>query len=162
MGPPTFDVRCKQGGVDLAKAGVTAKQIVEGYRKQFPAVVRYWKLLQDASVAALRTTKPIAVGRTTFRFDRAHGVLRVYLPSGRYIAYRKPSIVRDQKFGTLQMCYWDPTGRPTKEEAIALRKAGKTIPKRGWWGCGRDPSFPGPPAQIRTGGITAYGSHLRC
>lgn len=45
MGPPTFDVRCKQGGVDLAKAGVTAKQIVDGYRMQFPAVVRYWRRL---------------------------------------------------------------------------------------------------------------------
>jgi DNA polymerase bacteriophage-type len=133
MGHPTFAVRCKQSGVDLAKAGVTAQQIVEGYRKQFPAVVRYWRRLQDASVAALRTAKPIAVGRVIFLYDQKREVLRVCLPSGRYIAYRKPSIVRDPKFGTLQMRYWDPTGRPLKEEAIVLRKAGKPIPKRGWW-----------------------------
>lgn len=133
MGPDTFAARCKQGGVDLAKAGVTAKQIVDAYRQQFPAVVRFWRKLQDASVAALRTERPVVVGRITFRFDRARDVLRVYLPSGRYIAYRAPRIVRDPKFDTLQMQYWDPTGRPSREEAEALRRAGKPVPKRGWW-----------------------------
>jgi DNA polymerase len=55
------------------------------WRRGNPAIVAFWKDLEDAVVAVLRGADPQYVGR--LMVDRPSGWVRVQLPSGRFLSY---------------------------------------------------------------------------
>ncbi len=91
--------------IDLAAAGVTAENIVEGYRNAYPAIAgravcengRTWRvggLWQDVEQAArnaLSNHADYTAGRCCFQ--TCDNALRVTLPSGRKLYYRNARLV---------------------------------------------------------------------
>jgi DNA polymerase len=100
MGQQTFAARCAARGLDLAAAGLTAEEVVEGYRDAHPAVAGtvvprngrrwreggLWRDVERAAREALQGKGERRAGRCAFH--REGGVLVVGLPSGRRLCYR--------------------------------------------------------------------------
>jgi len=80
---------------------VTAEKCIYGFRKKYFEIPLYWKALEDAVKNAVREHRCIYVkgivvdGRNT-------RVLRIKLPSGRYIHYFNPKLSKKLKFGKLR------------------------------------------------------------
>jgi DNA polymerase len=104
MGADTFGRRCAEQGIDLAAAGTSAEEVVEGYRDAYPAIagVRVadgghswrsgglWKDVEAAAREAIQTGGPRLAGRCCFERDGA--TLVILLPSGRRLSYRNARI----------------------------------------------------------------------
>jgi DNA polymerase len=100
-----------QGGADAARTRfaevddtITLVQIEEfkqGWRTRHPNVFRFWKGIERAALAAVRTLpEPIRYGRLTLRCELrgAEKFLFIELPSGRPLAYPFITLIRN-KFG---------------------------------------------------------------
>ncbi len=104
LGADAFAAVCKESGIDLALAGVTAEAVVEGYRDAHPAIagckivrgdwVRrkngLWNDVEHATSYAITQWRTYHAGKCDFSFDR--GTLVVRLPSGRRLSYRNARI----------------------------------------------------------------------
>lgn len=87
-----FGVTCDLQGVNLAAAGVTAKECVDSYRKGFPQIPKLWRSLQSACMSAVKN--PLTrykAGKCLFIYRSPF--LEVHLPSGRVLRYRDAQIV---------------------------------------------------------------------
>ena len=73
----------------------------------------------------------------------------------------KPFAIEDIR---LRLCFTAPSYRIFKALVIGwvLTTGTHTISQVILTSRGRNADYPAPPAQIRTGGITAYGSYLGC
>jgi DNA polymerase len=104
MSPPTFAERCAAKRVDLAAAGVTAEEVVEGYRDAYSAIagtrVDYgtfsrregglWQCVGGAAFSAVAHDVFGSAGRCVFY--REQDALIIRLPSGRQLRYRNARI----------------------------------------------------------------------
>jgi DNA polymerase bacteriophage-type len=70
-----------------------AEKAVKVFRDKFPEVVRLWHDLERAFYLAVEGI-PTSAGRCDFEMKA--GVLRILLPSGRYLHYFKPRVERTQ------------------------------------------------------------------
>ncbi len=89
MGAVKFLDTAKLHGITLDPK--LAKQVQEGWRKANPAIVGFWKALEDACRVAVTEHRTLAVGRhleVTGRPD----LLTIRLPSGRRLHYWRPRI----------------------------------------------------------------------
>jgi DNA polymerase len=68
-----------------------AERIIQAYRTKYKEVVNYWWDLERAGIAAVRGHGPQTIGRVTFEAT-GKSMLRVLLPSGRYLTYVKPEV----------------------------------------------------------------------
>lgn len=76
------------------KAGLAADIIKQRYRLANPAINKYWYIIENAAIEAVKTDKPVHVGKLIF-FTHGKGdfrFLHVKLPSGRPLAYHKPRL----------------------------------------------------------------------
>lgn len=64
---------------------------VKAYRRKYKEVPEYWKALEEASLGVIRGHGPQTVGQVTFDCI-GKSMMRVLLPSGRYLHYIKPEI----------------------------------------------------------------------
>ena len=102
MGAAKFLATCETFGVkcdaQLAERAVTV------YREQHPAIVKYWRRLNNKAMEAIR--KP-GMKQDEFIVENAAGRLYLFcrLPSGRRLAYPDPEITIDPNFGD-QVTYW--------------------------------------------------------
>lgn len=95
-----FAFYCKNAGIDLAAAGVTAEECIEAYRDACPNIAGVkqgewrrgglWRAYGDAALKAVRSGTPQDAGRCTFTM--VDNCLRVYLPSGRFLTYREARV----------------------------------------------------------------------
>jgi DNA polymerase len=106
MGAARFARYAADNGIDLAAAGVTAEDVVEGYRDAYPAIAGtkvssngrawrrggLWRDVEAAAIAAVTTGMPREAGRCLFR--READALVVRLPSGRRLYYRNARVER--------------------------------------------------------------------
>lgn len=95
MGFKKFVMTCEGYGMDVNQK--LGKLAVDTYRKKFIEVPMYWRKVESAAVTAIRTKKPIKYKNLIF-FVR-DGFLFIQLPSGRRLAYYKPSLKEVVKFG---------------------------------------------------------------
>jgi DNA polymerase len=92
MGHEKFALMCQVLGIDLSKAGVTAKECVKGYRTAYPEIVNGWSILNAAAIRVVKHPgEKIHVGRCTFYSTGDY--FRIVLPSGRVLQYRNPEII---------------------------------------------------------------------
>ena len=113
-GRPEYALRAKgkvaelalgfQGGVGALQAmgaeqqGLTVeemKDVVTRWREASPAIVRLWKQMETAALAAVEepgTIHSAGVGAGAVRFKKSAGFLWMGLPSGRTLAYAKPHL----------------------------------------------------------------------
>ena len=72
-----------------------AERIIQVYRTKYKEVVNYWWDLERAGIAAVRGHGPQKIGRVTFEAV-GKSMLRVLLPSGRYLTYIKPEVHEEE------------------------------------------------------------------
>jgi DNA polymerase len=95
MGAPKFAMTCKQFGMPVTDQ--LAKRAIGAYRKQHQLVPALWKNLERAAIEATRNPgKRYTVNKTSW-FVR-NEFLYCELPSGRRIAYFRPSIRSELKW----------------------------------------------------------------
>lgn len=105
QGGPNALTRMAAGmGINLAAANVEAQDVVDGWRKLHAPIVKYWRRLNDAFLAAVegRATR---VAPYDFVPSDSGRDIAVFLPSGRPVIYNQVGVSRD---GT-----W-PDGRPKR------------------------------------------------
>ena len=88
MGPDKFFATCVSYGIDVTPE--LADKAVKTYRRTNKQIVSFWYDLERAAIATLRHGRTHRCGPV--RFIRAREFLYCELPSGRRLAYYKPSI----------------------------------------------------------------------
>lgn len=95
-----FENMARLYGLNVPEA--EAKKIVKLWRDTNPDIVRYWKNVENAAIAAVeRPGCNFPAGRagclSLFRYDAPF--LKVKLPSGRVLYYPRPEVTKAFKFG---------------------------------------------------------------
>lgn len=80
-------------GIALSQA--QAAEAVATFRQAFPEVVQYWYALEEAAYCAVVKKQTVKIGPVVF--DCPKGVMRIRLPSGRFLHYLKPQY-RNKRF----------------------------------------------------------------
>jgi DNA polymerase len=84
--------------VDLAAAGITDKQIVDGWRAKHPKAVALWRGYNETAIRALeKPGRTYDYGRCEFRF--LNGSLEIILPSQRILTYHNARIIGSTRVG---------------------------------------------------------------
>lgn len=95
MGYKKFVETCAGYGMKVSEK--LGKKAVETYRGKFIEVPIYWRKVESAAVTAIQLRKPIKYRNLVFYVK--DGYLFIQLPSGRRLAYYKPSLKEVMKFG---------------------------------------------------------------
>ena len=90
------------GALDMGLNEDELPELVEMWRTSNPAIVRFWRTVQDAAMDAIKG-KPRRLPHG-ISFIREAGILFIGLPSGRRIAYVKPEI-GENRFGGKSITY---------------------------------------------------------
>jgi DNA polymerase len=123
MGPDKFVDYCATFGLVMPLCSddpdaVTAQKCINGFREKYKEIPVYWKALENACKEAVRYGKCIYVKGVVID-GRNPRVLKIKLPSGRYIHYFAPRLVKKKKFGkTMEcLCYtaYDSKGAQEKD-----------------------------------------------
>jgi len=80
-----------------------SQKYIYGFRDKYKEIPLYWKALENAVKEAVRYHKCIYVKGVVVD-GRNPRVLKIKLPSGRYIHYFNARLVKKQKFGKLMEC----------------------------------------------------------
>ena len=108
MGMDKFVDYCATFGITMKLTSddpdeVTAEKAVKGFREKYKEIPALWKALDDAVKSAVRFHNCVYV-RGLVVDGRNHRVLKIKLPSGRYIHYFNAKLVKKQKFGKIMEC----------------------------------------------------------
>jgi DNA polymerase len=104
MSARKFAEHARSSGVDLAASGITAEEVVEGYRDAYPAIAGrragdgdrvwreggLWRDVETLALAAIVLNESHQAGRC--QFSHAGGTLLIRLPSGRLLRYRNARV----------------------------------------------------------------------
>lgn len=82
---------------------VTAEKCIYGFREKYKEIPLYWRALENACKEAVRYRKCIYVKGVVVD-GRNVRVLKIKLPSGRYIHYFDAKLVKKKKFGKMMEC----------------------------------------------------------
>lgn len=90
MGYKAFQAACKvMAGIEIDRP--FAKKVIKAYREANPHIRQFWSDLNTACIRSIETQKPHRVGRLEVSCD--DDWMRIKLPSGRQLHYRKPELV---------------------------------------------------------------------
>lgn len=90
------------GALEMGLTEEELPELVEMWRTSNPAIVRFWRTVQDAAMDAIKG-KPRRLPHG-ISFIKESGILFIGLPSGRRIAYVKPEI-GENRFGGKSITY---------------------------------------------------------
>lgn len=92
------------GGESMGLSPEEMKDIVSRWRAASPAIVNMWKALEAAALDAVREPGTVTQAcRGRIRFKKAGAYLWMQLPSGRRLAYFKPTVVeKETPWGAMQ------------------------------------------------------------
>jgi DNA polymerase len=103
-----------------------AERAIQAYRTKYKEVVNFWWDLERASIAAVRGHGPQRIGHVTFECI-GKSMLRVLLPSGRYLNYIQPEVHEEE------YTYKDKrTGQPITKTKDVLSYMGVDQETRQW------------------------------
>ena len=88
MSAKKFFLTCQARGVEITES--LAELAVQTYRRKYPKVVKMWHAMERAAKQAIRTGEVVPCGKVMFGIK--NDFLLMVLPSGRPLAYYKPSI----------------------------------------------------------------------
>lgn len=92
------------GALDMGLSEDELPGLVKVWRKANPHIVRFWYDVEAAALEALRYKKPVGL-QHGLKFIPESGILFLQLPSGRRLAYVRPKIEVDERFGKEGMTY---------------------------------------------------------
>lgn len=123
MGVDKFVDYCATFGLTMPRTSddpdeITAEKCIWGFREKYKEIPLYWKALENACKEAVRYHKCIYVKGVVID-GRNPRVLKIKLPSGRYIHYFSPRLVKKKKFDKMMecLCYtaYDSKGAQEKD-----------------------------------------------
>lgn len=115
MGWEKFQQYAASFGVLLSEED--AKEAVYGFRERYPEIPRFWDSINKAVIKAVKVG--IVCYQTGLVIDgRDKRMLKIKLPSGRYLHYLNPEIIREMKWGrmteSVQYTSFDQKGMSVK------------------------------------------------
>lgn len=92
------------GALDMGLSEDELPDLVAAWRDANPNIVKLWYLFEEAAIRAVRgkTTVPLQLG---VEFSYENGILFMRLPSGRRLAYIRPRLEMNEKFGKEGLTY---------------------------------------------------------
>lgn len=90
------------GAIDMGLAEEELQPIVDSWRQSNPAIVKLWWDVHRCVIKAVKDKQPQTYKCLTFEYQS--GMLFIGLPSGRRLAYAKPSIYRND-YGRDEIAY---------------------------------------------------------
>jgi DNA polymerase len=115
MGVDKFIEYAASFGIEMDEAG--AKEAVYGFRKKYVEISGFWKEIDQAVRDAVRSGCRVYC-RGLVVDGRNPKMLKIQLPSGRYLHYLKPHLTMEERFGRMVegVSYeaWDAKGRQLK------------------------------------------------
>lgn len=94
----------KMGGEDMGLSEIEMTTIVKKWRKANPAIVKFWRNVEECAIQAVRTKKKVYSQFKNLIFECNEEVLTLQLPSGRKLFYQSPSIIKN-RFGSESLRY---------------------------------------------------------
>ena len=114
VGAPKLAQMFEGFGVDLHKAGISPKKLVDTYRSEFTEIKQLWSRCQNAALRCIANHSTEFVNGVEFRYDGE--CMIVTLPSGNALRYWKP-VVRmefptafDSPKALPHLYYWSAMG----------------------------------------------------
>ena len=92
------------GALDMGLKEEELPELVTAWRRSNPKIVKFWRDVESAALEALRYKKPVGL-QYGLKFIPESGILFLQLPSGRRLAYVRPKIEVDKRFGKEGMTY---------------------------------------------------------
>lgn len=80
----------QMGALNMGLEEGELQGLVDDWRRANPNIVQFWKDVQKAATKALKTRRPIKLGKLTFNYRK--GFLLIKLPSGRNLAYARAKV----------------------------------------------------------------------
>lgn len=123
MGPDKFVDYCATFGLTMPLESddedeITAYKCIYGFREKYAEIPQYWKALENGCKDAVRFRKCVYVKGMVID-GRNVRVLKIKLPSGRYLHYFNARLEKKKKFDKMQecLCYtaYDSKGVQTKD-----------------------------------------------
>lgn len=94
----------QMGALDMGLSEDELPELVKAWREANPSIVRLWWDVESAAIKAVKDKAVVKMQHgLTFHFTK--GVLFITLPSGRSLAYVRPRIEMDERFGKDQLTY---------------------------------------------------------
>ncbi|MDF2902398.1 MAG: polL [Bacillus sp. (in: firmicutes)] len=94
----------QMGALDMGLEEEELPGLVRAWRNANPSIVQFWWDVEKAAVKAVREKTSVQLQHgLTFFYES--GVLFVQLPSGRRLAYARPKLSSDNKFGKQSLSY---------------------------------------------------------
>ena len=92
------------GALDMGLKEEELPELVRAWRKANPKIVKFWYDVGDAALTAVKEKRPVKL-QYGIAFIPEAGILFLQLPSGRRLAYAKPRIEIDERFGKECLTY---------------------------------------------------------
>lgn len=113
MAAPKFETTCEKQGQPVTEE--LAKRAVKAYRTKYVSVTKLWYAVQNAAINAVRYD-PQRIARCTIATTSKW--MRITLPSGRRLYYRKPKLKPNQ-FGGVSLNHMGVNSVTKKWESIS-------------------------------------------
>ena len=92
------------GALDMGLSEDELPELVKAWRKANPKIVKFWRDVEEAAIRAVKDRKPVKL-QYDIAFIPEAGILFLQLPSGRRLAYAKPRLELDERFGKEGLTY---------------------------------------------------------
>ena len=114
----------KMGALKMGIAAEELPKLVRMWRNANLAIVKLWRTVEDAAIAAVVENRTIQI-MYGIRFFVEKGILFIELPSGRRLAYYNP-IVKEGKFGN-DCLHYEGMNQTTKQWCTMDTYGGKLV-----------------------------------
>lgn len=92
------------GALNMGLTEDELPELVAAWRKSNPNIVKLWWDIENAAISAVKEMKTVNM-QYGLKFSYRSGILFITLPSGRSLAYIRPRIEIDERFGKDKLTY---------------------------------------------------------
>lgn len=94
----------QMGALDMGLKEEELPELVDAWRESNANIVKFWYDVEKAAISAVRDRKEQRLQHGLLFFYES-GILFIQLPSGRRLAYARPKLIRDERFGKDALTY---------------------------------------------------------
>ena len=92
------------GALNMGLTEDELPELVAAWRKSNPNIVKLWWYIENAAISAVKEMETVNM-QYGLKFSYRSGILFITLPSGRSLAYIRPRIEIDERFGKDKLTY---------------------------------------------------------
>ena len=98
------------GALDMGLSEDELPELVTAWRRSNPKIVKFWRDVEEAAIRAVKDKRPVKL-QYNIAFIPESGILFLQLPSGRRLAYARPRLEIDDRFGKECITYMGEKSR---------------------------------------------------